>query len=267
MTTQWNPTHTGDAGRDRNRAGGEGRESGPASRDSNERNPAKRGSDTSAPPSRPAPAVPAGETASYQSGPWRGYTMPVPEHPEHAEQRERAAEDASSYDPPAYDGITGYPDPSGAGSAQSAPQGSHSAAGAPTRSDPSEAAKDRQQRFGRHARSAPQAATDGNASADRRDQGGSDHDDPDGLAATLQAPTGATATDRPPELSLDDTASPLGELLTGYHRHLIMDVADVQPPGGGADPDKLVRETGPAVRGLSDVAQRVFENFFRQCGL
>jgi GMP synthase (glutamine-hydrolysing) len=37
--------------------------------------------------------------------------------------------------------------------------------------------------------------------------------------------------------------------------------------GGGADPDKLLRETGPAVRQLGDVAQRVFENFFRQCGL
>ena len=37
--------------------------------------------------------------------------------------------------------------------------------------------------------------------------------------------------------------------------------------GGGADPDKLQRETGPAVRELADVAQRVFENFFRQCGL
>jgi GMP synthase (glutamine-hydrolysing) len=37
--------------------------------------------------------------------------------------------------------------------------------------------------------------------------------------------------------------------------------------GGGADPDKLLRETGPAVRELSDVTQRLFENFFRQCGL
>jgi len=37
--------------------------------------------------------------------------------------------------------------------------------------------------------------------------------------------------------------------------------------GAGADPDKLQRETGPAVRELADVARRVFENFFRQCGL
>jgi GMP synthase (glutamine-hydrolysing) len=37
--------------------------------------------------------------------------------------------------------------------------------------------------------------------------------------------------------------------------------------GGGADADKLLRESGPAVRRLSEVAQRVFENFFRQCGL
>jgi GMP synthase (glutamine-hydrolysing) len=37
--------------------------------------------------------------------------------------------------------------------------------------------------------------------------------------------------------------------------------------GAGVDPDRLVRESGPAVRQLGDVAQRVFENFFRQCGL
>ena len=37
--------------------------------------------------------------------------------------------------------------------------------------------------------------------------------------------------------------------------------------GAGADPDKLLRETGPAVRELADVCGRVFENFFRQCGL
>jgi len=37
--------------------------------------------------------------------------------------------------------------------------------------------------------------------------------------------------------------------------------------GGGADADKLLRESGAAVRQLGDVTQRVFENFFRQCGL
>jgi GMP synthase-like glutamine amidotransferase len=36
---------------------------------------------------------------------------------------------------------------------------------------------------------------------------------------------------------------------------------------GGADPDAILRETGAAVRQLGTVAQRVFENFFRQCGL
>src|SRR4029450_11427874 len=34
-----------------------------------------------------------------------------------------------------------------------------------------------------------------------------------------------------------------------------------------APPDKLLRETGPAARELADVCGRVFENFFRQCGL
>jgi GMP synthase (glutamine-hydrolysing) len=37
--------------------------------------------------------------------------------------------------------------------------------------------------------------------------------------------------------------------------------------GAGADPQKLVAETPGHVRGLADTVQRVFSNFFSQCGL
>lgn len=37
--------------------------------------------------------------------------------------------------------------------------------------------------------------------------------------------------------------------------------------GGGVDPQRLVAETPGHVRPLADVAQRVFSNFFNQCGL
>lgn len=215
MTTQWNPAHAGDAGPDRNRAEGAEREPAPAGRGSDERGAAARGSAASpwndAPaPSSPDPDRPAGaeEPARYQSGPWRGYTMPVPEHPEHAEERERAAEENSAYDPPAYDGITGYPDPSGAGAAQGATQRAVPDEGAddegtgaddgtvPTDSRPesAESAGARQRRFGRHARSSAQVAegAEANGTAQRRRQGDADQDDdPDGLAGWVGSLTEA----------------------------------------------------------------------------
>ncbi|PWV57587.1 GTPase [Nocardiopsis sp. L17-MgMaSL7] len=215
MTTQWNPAHAGDTGPDRNRAEGGERESAPAGRGSDERGAAARGSAASPWNDGPAPASPdpdrsvrAEESAPYQSGPWRGYTMPVPEHPEHAEERERAAEENSVYDPPAYDGITGYPDPSGAGAAQGASQravpaegGDESGAGADdgaghtdSRPESAESAGARQRRFGRHARSSAQVAeeTEANGTAQRRRQGDADHDDdPDGLAGWVGSLTEA----------------------------------------------------------------------------
>ncbi|WP_017584751.1 GTPase [Nocardiopsis ganjiahuensis] len=214
MTTQWNPgnsAHAGDTGPGRNRAEDAERESGPVARGSEEQGsgtqgPAQgsgpHGSEAGGPWNDPAPAsepsAPPRDPAPYQSGPWRGYTMPVPEHPEHAEQRERAAEETSAYEPPAYDGITGYPDPSGAGTAQSVPQEApQGAADAParseSRSESPEAAKARQRRFGRHSRSTAPAAGDtgGAGSGDRRRQSGTDQDDPDGLAGWVGSLTEA----------------------------------------------------------------------------
>ena len=37
--------------------------------------------------------------------------------------------------------------------------------------------------------------------------------------------------------------------------------------GGGADPQRLIAETPGHVRPLADVTQRIFSNFFNQCGL
>lgn len=214
MTTQWNPAHAGGTGPDRNRAEGEERESAPAGRGAGERGSAARGSAAGGPwndgpSSSEGPDRPAGdeEPTPYQSGPWRGYTMPVPEHPEHAEERERAAEENSAYDPPAYDGITGYPDPSGAGAVQAASQRTAPSGGtdeegagtddgaAPTdsRSESAESAGARQRRFGRHARSSSPAVqdTEANGAAQRRRQGDDDHDDPDGLAGWVGSLTEA----------------------------------------------------------------------------
>ena len=85
MTTQWNPAQAyraPDAAD--HQADGEERESGPTgSGPWNDERPDR------------------GEAAQTDSGPWRGYTMPVPEHPDHADT---AGE-------PAHDGISGYPDP------------------------------------------------------------------------------------------------------------------------------------------------------------
>ncbi len=204
MTTQWNPAHTGGTGQGQSRAEGEERESGPAAGGSAAPGPGTQETEQGSGPHRseaggpwnddPAPAPeehsdPSRESARHQSGPWRGYTMPVPEHPEHAEERERAVEATSAFDPPAYDGITGYPDPSGAGTAQSTPQGApQGAPDAPARPEPrpesQDSAKARQRRFGRQQPTAAPAAGDPNpvGNGNRRRQGGSDQDDPDGLA-------------------------------------------------------------------------------------
>ncbi|WP_017583522.1 GTPase [Nocardiopsis valliformis] len=220
MTTQWNPAHTGGNGPGPSRDEGEERESGPAADGSVSERPGTRGPDPhdsgvhdsvasspwnderAAPDSEPS--TPTREPASHQSGPWRGYTMPVPEHPEHAEERERAASEAAAFEPPAYDGITGYPDPSGAGTAQSASredsQSDASAPGLPeSHPESPEAARARQRRFGRHARPSAAAAdkggaesVDGDGNRRRRSEADhDDHDDPDGLAGWVGSLTEA----------------------------------------------------------------------------
>ncbi|MFD6949802.1 hypothetical protein A6A08_21030 [Nocardiopsis sp. TSRI0078] len=163
MTTQWNPAQAHGEPGARDRAEGEDRESG-----------------------RPAPGARDEERtrseARPEGGPWRGYTMPVPEHPEHS---------ASGEDPeePAYDGIAGYPDPSGAIASrtasqggENAPEGEGAAPGGP------EASPGAQRRSGRHARhSAAPGRDHGSARrADAAEAAGAadrgDHEDPDGLA-------------------------------------------------------------------------------------
>lgn len=150
MTTQWNPAQAHGEPGAHARAEDEDRESGQSA--------SGAGDD----------GRPRGDAAS---GPWRGYTMPVPEHPDHA------VSEAGSEDP-AYDGIAAYPDPSGAGAPH---RGVQSDQGAPRGTDaepedpaPSPAA---QRRSGRHARSLADREREG-----ARRPAEDHHEDPDGLA-------------------------------------------------------------------------------------
>lgn len=80
-------------------------------------------------------------------------------------------------------------------------------------------------------------------------------DDPVALAQALTARDAERTSDRPAELTLSDTHTPLGELLELFHRHIIMDVSDTtalspaQATEQEADPagddelwDRLARE-------------------------
>ncbi|MFC6432546.1 GTPase [Nocardiopsis tropica] len=138
MTTQWNPAQAqGDYGAADGRAEAEDRESGHPG-------PGARGH------------APQDEPVRSGGGPWRGYTMPVPEHPEHADPSEDGTEE------PSYDGITGYPDPSGAAAPREAPERAGSApdegGGAQAGPGPQEAPP---RRSGRHARHSAAPGGDG----------------------------------------------------------------------------------------------------------
>lgn len=139
MTTQWNPAENqGNSG-----SGTDGTEEGrTSSRHGAAQEPEGQGRDRAEP----------------DPGPWRVYTMPVPEHPEHAADVNPSAEEAH------YDGITGYPAPSGPAGATAA--GERSSPRSP----------------GRHAR--PPVSDTG---------GGPEHgeDDPDGLAGWVDSLTEA----------------------------------------------------------------------------
>ncbi|WP_150244759.1 YfjP family GTPase [Nocardiopsis quinghaiensis] len=157
MTTQWNPAQAHGEPGARDRAEGEDRESvRPAS--------GARDEERTRSDARP------------EGGPWRGYTMPVPEHPEHS---------ASGEDPeePAYDGIAGYPDPSGAIASrtasegdENAPEGEGAALGRP------EASPGAQRRSGRHARHSAGPGRDQEGVRRADTPGAADHEDPEGLA-------------------------------------------------------------------------------------
>ena len=155
MTTQWNPAQAGDSGPGESNTPGEDTERESAS--------------------TPEPWADEQVPEPYQSGPWRGYTMPVPEHPEHARERIRGTEE-----PAAYDGITGYPDPSGAGAALGGLQNPgvrRNPAEAEPREDPDE--RDRAaQRRGRHSRIAAERAGIGRRAPGEEAR----EDDPDNLA-------------------------------------------------------------------------------------
>jgi GTP-binding protein EngB required for normal cell division len=95
--------------------------------------------------------------------------VPVPEHPDHAVSEEGSEE-------PAYDGIAGYPDPSGAAAPRGAAQGGQDAPhGADA--EPQEAAPTAPRRSGRHARSLADSEREGARRSEAQD-----HEDPDGLA-------------------------------------------------------------------------------------
>lgn len=134
--------------------------------------------------------APSGRPERPEGGPWRGYTVPVPEHPEHASAAGDGAEE------PSYDGISGYPDPSGAAASREDPGGAASAA----RGD-GDAADSPRRGPGRHGRRASTPDGGGSRRSDRlsrsvradrgarpeRESRGEDPDgitpeDPDGLA-------------------------------------------------------------------------------------
>ena len=141
MTTQWNPAEN---------QGGSGSET-----DGTEEEHTSRRHEASQEPEEQRRDP---ERSEPDPGPWRVYTMPVPEHPEHAAESSPSAEEAG------YDGITGYPAPSGPAGATAAGERS------PQRST------------GRHARPS-------GAGSDRGPEHG--EDDPDGLAGWVDSLTEA----------------------------------------------------------------------------
>jgi hypothetical protein len=62
-------------------------------------------------------------------------------------------------------------------------------------------------------------------------------DDPEALARILTAGE-PTSSSRPTELSASDLGSPLGEALLWLHQHMVMDVTEQPPAGGGAGGDR-----------------------------
>lgn len=147
MTTQWNPEENqGDSGSDTHETEEE------------------QASERHATSQDPEDQRRVSERAEPDPGPWRVYTMPVPEHPEHHEYPEHAAEVNPSAEEAGYDGITGYPAPSG-------PAGATAAGEQPP-----------QRSTGRHARRSGPGGV-----------GGPEHgeDDPDGLAGWVGSLTEA----------------------------------------------------------------------------
>ncbi|WP_304451388.1 GTPase [Nocardiopsis sp. YSL2] len=241
MTTQWNPAQayrapdTAD-----HRPDAEERESGPTgSGPWNEERPDR------------------GEAASTDSGPWRGYTMPVPEHPDHAD----------AVGEPAHDGISGYPDPQ-EGAAPQTDRGGEPAAREPAagREQPEPS-----RRPGRHARPSSRSArahaasADGEAGASRDDGGRQSAAEPQDPAATHSAVTPPGADADPGAAQAPGTAEPGAdragdsdhddpEGLAGWVGSLAEAAEDAQIAGRttGAFPIVASPSSGGAQRSLRD---------------
>lgn len=184
MTTQWNPSENqGDSGSDT-----DGTEEGHTSR--------HHGAAQD-----PEEQSRASERAEPDPGPWRVYTMPVPEHPEQAAGAGPSAEEAD------YDGITGYPAPSGPAGATAA--GERSSQRSP----------------GRHARPSAPSGT-----------GGPEHgeDDPEGLAGWVDSLTEAA----------DDTR--IAGRMTGAFPAVPVPERPEPEPGTEGVRDELPEAVGPA---------------------
>ncbi|MFD3684125.1 GTPase [Nocardiopsis sp. NPDC058631] len=227
MTTQWNPAQTqGAYGAADGRAETDDRESG-----------------RSGPPARGG-HIPHDEPVRSEGGPWRGYTVPVPEHPDHADASEDGPEE------PSYDGITGYPDPSGAAVPREAPEGAGNApgegSGAPGGTEPPDGPPRRSgrharyparpegggaRRVGRSARADGPDGTEGDAPA--ADPDDITPEDPDGLAGWV----GSLAE------AADDTR--IAGRTTGAFPIVGQRGDAAEPPGRGSAPDG---PPGPASR-------------------
>lgn len=71
-------------------------------------------------------------------------------------------------------------------------------------------------------------------------------DDPPALAAALRAEGHVGDTARPAELHLSDLDTPLGRLLEDFHRHLIMDVSELNERAAAASADENESDAGAA---------------------
>lgn len=159
MTTQWNPAYShGDFG-----ASHPGRDEEGMDRANGDHTP---GSGGGKPEHQDEPT-------HTESGPWRGYTMPVPEHPDHALAPE-----------PSSDGITGYPEQPAGRRRDEQTRAAH-AEGAPPQGGQAEP----QRRPGKHARPSDVEEQDQPARA-------TGHDDPDGLAGWVGSLTEAADDSR-----------------------------------------------------------------------
>ena len=195
-------------------------------------NPERSPGDADAAPDGDAPALTG-------KGAWRGYTVPVPEHPDHAHPAGGAEE-------PAHDGISAYPDTGSTapgGSAEEAPQAPGGGGGAPEVQATRTA-----RRSGRHARHTADGRA-GDDGAGRSDAVGAD-EDPDGLAGWVgslaEAAEDARIAGRSTGTDAPDTVPATGRRARGERAARALAKEDT---GGGDDERTAERTPGQAGRG------------------